>query len=1140
MDNRDEPIPVAKLKAAKSSAEDLAHSLIPETLDKCTAPEPDVEDGLTQDEKFLAISRLEVSGRTRSSKEAQTREIYRFEGENAAASGEEEGATGASSNGPKPKSPVLTLRYGWVCQCGFYPEDLSKKNQDNLLVAPDLGPKYPDLSLFGVFDGHGRYGTECSTYAVDKFSKCMLHHKQLRSAPETAFEDSLIKVNKEMHKQKRKRKGPTFFDDTLAGTTCISALFVEDDVIVANVGDSRAILASDMGGGRIMAQPLSADQTPYRADERDRCRQAGAVVMTMDQLEGYKPYDPSVEEWGDEEDDGGDPPRLWLPNKGCPGVAFTRSLGDEMAESIGCCPNPEVLRRKLTPHDRFIVIASDGVFEFLSSQTVVDMVAKFDDPYEAARALVTESYKLWLHYEVRTDDITAIVIFTEHHEAAKVGLNNLTPGRSPEMGMTLSATGSFRSYDALLAMEKQNRPVRREMSRTKRALIEASTVFEEEEEDDDDAESERPPKSAEEIEEIKMAISTNFLFQHLNPMQLDEVLAAFESKPVKAGETIISQGEHGDNFYVVGSGEYDCFLKQEGSEEQRKVHTYVSRAGSVGNPSFGELALMYSKPRAASVVAKTDGQLWALGRKTFRRVLIKRPNKELIRVLRTVKILETLGKGQLQRLADQVSEVSYNDGETIIKQGDMGDTMYIVKEGGVRCLISEETDPAKIDPSKGKEVMRLEAGSYFGERSLLNAEPRAASVLSVGKTICFYISKNSFEQVLGPLGDIIARHARKRELESLAAADMPIRCAAAGVPFDVPLEGVTPKAVIHTSDTIRYRVVNVRGAESPCTLKSFDRKAVMAAKTENMPLRDRALLPIAAVEELPSLIADSSRRSHDGASQGISRGLSNLGRSGAGGSASVNVYEPIFPILKTFVGHDGLHVALAGVACGTLHDFMAEPLEEDVVRFVAANIVVILDRLHERNILARSINPQTLMLNSQGYVSLADLGCGKYMEDTSIRTFTMCGDPGYVAPEQVLNAGHGLEVDFWALGILTYEMLTSKLPFNETDLFSQITNFDPNSLDLPKELSKEARDFLHDLLQPSPDRRLSNLEDTRQHPFLAKVDFDAICTGTFPSPLHEAAQNALQEILTTPTPREEAIDSGTLEKIPISAWFKNF
>lgn len=82
-----------------------------------------------------------------------------------------------------------------------------------------------------------------------------------------------------------------------------------------------------------------------------------------------------MESWGTEEEDDGDPPRLWAPNATYPGTAFTRSIGDNAAERIGVFAEPEVVTKQLSAQHPFIVIASDGVFEFLSSQSVVDMVS---------------------------------------------------------------------------------------------------------------------------------------------------------------------------------------------------------------------------------------------------------------------------------------------------------------------------------------------------------------------------------------------------------------------------------------------------------------------------------------------------------------------------------------------------------------------------------------------------------------------------------------------------------------------------------------------------------------------------------------------------------------------------------------------
>lgn len=158
----------------------------------------------------------------------------------------------------------------------------------------------------------------------------------------------------------------------MSGTTAIAVLVSGATMCVANVGDSRAV-AGVWRNGSVVAEDLSRDQTPFRKDEYERVRRCGARVLSVDQVEGVK--DPDVQSWGDEENDDGDPPRLWVPNGMYPGTAFTRSVGDSTAESIGVIAEPEVLTLKISPEHLFFVVASDGVFEFLSSQAVVDMVS---------------------------------------------------------------------------------------------------------------------------------------------------------------------------------------------------------------------------------------------------------------------------------------------------------------------------------------------------------------------------------------------------------------------------------------------------------------------------------------------------------------------------------------------------------------------------------------------------------------------------------------------------------------------------------------------------------------------------------------------------------------------------------------------
>lgn len=122
----------------------------------------------------------------------------------------------------------------------------------------------------------------------------------------------------------------------------------------------------------LKAFALSRDQTPYRRDERIRCRKSGARILSLDQIEGLEPVKEEEEDelengnemvLGEEIDEGGDPPRVWSPNGDYPGTAFTRSIGDAIAEDLGVIAEPEMLTRELTPDDKIIVLASDGVFE---------------------------------------------------------------------------------------------------------------------------------------------------------------------------------------------------------------------------------------------------------------------------------------------------------------------------------------------------------------------------------------------------------------------------------------------------------------------------------------------------------------------------------------------------------------------------------------------------------------------------------------------------------------------------------------------------------------------------------------------------------------------------------------------------------
>jgi len=128
-----------------------------------------------------------------------------------------------------------------------------------------------------------------------------------------------------------------------------------------------------------------------------------------------------------------------------------------------------------------------------------------------------------------------------------------------------------------------------------------------------------------------------------------------------------------------------------------------------------------------------------------------------------------------------------------------------------------------------------------------------------------------------------------------------------------------------------------------------------------------------------------------------------------------------------------LYIVLEFVQGGELFTYLRNlgKLENNEAVFFAAQVVSMFEYLHSKNIVYRDLKPENLLIAADGYLKLTDFGFAKYIEG---RTYTLCGTPEYLAPEILLNKGHGKPVDWWCLGILTYEMLAGMIPINSAKL----------------------------------------------------------------------------------------------------------
>jgi cAMP-dependent protein kinase regulator len=266
------------------------------------------------------------------------------------------------------------------------------------------------------------------------------------------------------------------------------------------------------------------------------------------------------------------------------------------------------------------------------------------------------------------------------------------------------------------------------------------------EDDLDDMTSKVVPKSDIQRKRLQQAASKIMLLNRLDEEQLQKVLDAMEERKVSSNEVVIQQGDDGDNFYIIESGTYDILIGD------NKVGSYNETG------FFGELALMYNMPRAATIKAVSAGTLWSLDRATFRQIIVRAnaiKRKQFEDFIKSVEILEDMTETERSKIADVMETKKFSEKEVIIKQGDIIDSssfVYFLMSGTVAVTIKDESSATE------KVVKKLEKGSYFGELALLTREPRKATITVVSPdATAGVLDVNAFERLLGPCKEIMSR-----------------------------------------------------------------------------------------------------------------------------------------------------------------------------------------------------------------------------------------------------------------------------------------------------------------------------------------------------------------------------------------------
>ena len=271
------------------------------------------------------------------------------------------------------------------------------------------------------------------------------------------------------------------------------------------------------------------------------------------------------------------------------------------------------------------------------------------------------------------------------------------------------------------------------------------------------------PKTDDQRNRIQKSLVGNFLFKHLESEQYNDVLNAMKEVNIKKDTWVIEQGDDGDYFYVVESGHFAAYIRvpSSSSEIDNSINKPTSCPPEFGlkkvldygpGGSFGELALMYNAPRAASILSLSDSTLWAVDRLTFRSILLNHTfSKRILHedFLSSVELLKPLQSAERSKIADALECRSYEPNSDVITQGQSGDEFFIVKNGKADII------------KNGQKVGCYTRGDYFGELALLNSAPRAATVRASPDTELHVITldEKAFTRLLGPVRDIMARNA---------------------------------------------------------------------------------------------------------------------------------------------------------------------------------------------------------------------------------------------------------------------------------------------------------------------------------------------------------------------------------------------
>jgi protein kinase A len=505
----------------------------------------------------------------------------------------------------------------------------------------------------------------------------------------------------------------------------------------------------------------------------------------------------------------------------------------------------------------------------------------------------------------------------------------------------------------------------------------------------------------------------------------------------KISDALVS-ATYPDGVKIIIKGEVGEFfyIIKEGTAKVHDIGTSDMTIPIGSGDFFGERALMTGDPRAASITATSECSCLLLSRDTFEKTL-----------------------GPLQGLIDQASRKRGLLGVPIIKDSKfqpheitrLADYMIeqefapgtLLTQIGMpyrnQCLFIIRTGTVSVE-TEGGGSSELKDSDFFGDKSLLlddNALSTQTTTVTM-TTICDVLSKQDIARVLG-------------NINRLGAPPEPT--------------GPTLNSTVRLKDLKKLRILGVG---------TFGKVWLVTQKKSDTPLALKMInkYEIINQQQVEGVIREKSI-------------MSELD------------HPFVINLVAAFQDDKSLYMLVGLVQGGELfsvvHTDTSDGIPNNNARFYAACILESLSHLHHRSVCYRDLKPENVLICSKGYCVLVDLGFAKIVTD---KTYTLCGTPEYLAPEIILSKGHDKGVDYWALGIMIYEMLAGRTPFfdqssNQVTLFKKIVQA-RYSFPHGGVVNSTAQDLVQKLVVRRQANRLGCLSrgdaDIRDHEWFSSID----------------------------------------------------